>query len=115
MNFPEGEVQHVIRANATPWKPCPPNLPSGCEMAILDGHPKKEDLCTVRFNVKEKFFMPAHTHHKDERVAVITGKVAVGFGENVNREEATEFGPGDYYVNARKVIHKVWIKEPTVI
>ena len=115
MNFPDGKVQHVVRANEIDWKPCPPNLPSGCGMAILEGYPKKEDLFTVRFIANDKIFMPAHTHPKDERVTIIEGKAAVGFGENVTREEAKEFGPGDYYVNARNAVHKVWIEKGAVL
>lgn len=115
MPFAEGKVQHVVYAKSTPWKPCPPFVPKGCEIAVLDGHPKKPDMFTVRFRVQKSFFMPAHTHPKDERVTVISGKAAVGFGKDVQRKDAREFGPGDYYVNARGAVHKVWINGPTVI
>ena len=115
MKFPSGKVQHVVRAGATKWKPCPPSLPTGCEIAVLAGHPKKPDLFTVRFKVDKTFFMPAHTHPKDERVTIIEGKAAVGFGKDVKREQATEFGLGDYYVNARNTVHVVWVEGTTVI
>lgn len=115
MVFPEGEVQDVVRSAATPWNPCPPTLPPGCEMAVLDGDPRIADLFTVRFRVYETFVMPPHTHPKDERVTVISGSVAVAFGAEATRQDATEFGPGDYYVNAREAVHQVWIEGPTVI
>lgn len=115
MQFPEGEVQHVVRAESTPWKPCPPTLPPGCEMAVLDGDPQSTDLFTVRFHAKETFVMPPHWHPKDERVTIISGTVAVAFGADSERGNATEFGPGDYYVNARNAIHQVWIEGPTVL
>jgi len=115
MHFPDGEVQHVVRFSSTDWRPCPPTLPAGCEMAVLDGDPQSEDLFTVRFRVEEVFVMPPHWHPKDERVTVIEGKVAVAFGADGWREDATEFGPGDYYVNARHAVHTVWIEGPTVL
>jgi hypothetical protein len=115
MQFAEGEVQHVVRSASTPWQPCPPTLPPGCEMAVLDGDPKAEDLFTVRFRVSDTFVMPPHWHPKDERVTVISGTAAVAFGADSDRQGAVEFGPGDYYVNARHAIHKVWIEGPTVI
>ena len=31
------------------------------------------------------------------------------------RTDHTEFGPGDYYVNARHAVHQVWIEGPTVL
>ena len=115
MQFPEGEVQHVVRADGTPWTPCPPTLPAGCEMAVLEGDPQAEDLFTIRFRVEDTFVMPPHWHPKDERVTVISGKAAVAFGADSTREEATEFGTGDYYVNARNSVHIVWIEGPTVL
>ena len=59
--------------------------------------------------------VPAHTHPKDERVTLLSGKVAVAFGKDATREDANEFGPGDYYVNARGAVHTVWIEGPTVL
>lgn len=115
MSFPDGEVQHVVRAAATPWKPCPETLPPGCEIAVLDGSPQVADLFTVRFRVLDTFVMPPHTHPKDERVTIVSGTAAVAFGAEASREDATEFGPGDYYVNARDAVHQVWVEGPTVL
>jgi hypothetical protein len=115
MQFPEGEVQHVVRAESVPWKPCPPTLPEGCEMAVLDGDPQGEDLFTLRFRAQGVFVMPPHWHPRDERVTIISGTAAVAFGSGSRRQDATEFGPGDYYVNARHAVHTVWIEGPTVL
>jgi quercetin dioxygenase-like cupin family protein len=115
MTFPEGEVQHVVYAKEIQWKPCPPNLPSHCEMCVLEGDPKSSDLFSVRFRVGNGFVMPPHTHPKDERVTVIEGRVAVAFGPDGSRENAKQFGPGDYYVNARDAIHTVWADTTSII
>jgi quercetin dioxygenase-like cupin family protein len=115
MKFPEGKVQHVVHAKDIQWKPCPPNLPDGCEMAVLEGNPKSNDLFTVRFKISGEFIMPPHTHPKDERVTVLQGKAYVAFGKGAIRKEAKEFGPGDYYVNARNAIHTVWADASTII
>lgn len=108
MQFPEGTVQHVVHAGEVEWKPCPPHLPEGCEITVLEGDPKSTELFTVRFNVREGFVMAPHTHPKDERVTVIEGKVSVAFGLDGTHETATHFGPGDYYINKRDAIHTVW-------
>ena len=73
MQFPEGSVQHVVLASEIQWMPCPPNLPSGCQLAALEGSPKSNDLFTVRFKVDEGMVMPPHTHPKDERVTRCPG------------------------------------------
>jgi len=115
MKFPEGSVQHVVLAKQIQWKPCPPNLPGGCEMAVLEGNPKEADLFTVRFKINGTFIMPPHAHPKDERVTILAGKAYVAFGEDARKEDAQEFGPGDYYVNARGAIHTVWADSGTII
>lgn len=115
MEFPEGEVQHVVRANEIEWRQCPPNLPNGCEMAVLEGNPQGEDLFTVRFRISGEFIMPPHTHPKDERVTVLEGNAYVAFGRDATRKDATKFGPGDYYVNAKHAVHTVWADSPTII
>ena len=115
MEFHEGEVQHAVLVGDVPWGPCPPHLPAGCEIAVLEGNPQAEGIFTVRFRVDAGFVMAPHTHPNDERVTVLTGKVAVGFGPDASREDANVFGPGDYYVNARDAIHTVWADEPSIV
>ena len=75
---------------------------------MLEGDPRAPGLFTVRFRLSEDFVMPPHTHSKDERVTVLQGQMAVAFGAGGTRDDAKEFGPGDYYVNARGAIHTVW-------
>lgn len=115
MKFPEGTVQHVVHADDIKWNPCPPHLPSGCEIVVLEGDPKGNDLFSVRFRIREGFVMPPHTHPKDERVTVIDGKVSVAFGPDGSRESAKQFGPGDYYINAREAVHTVWAETTSII
>lgn len=106
--FAEGIVQHAVPADEIAWKACPPHLPSGCEVAVLEGNPQGAGMFTVRFRLTDDFVMPAHTHPKDERVTVLKGRMAVGFGVGSTRADAREFGTGDYYVNARGAVHTVW-------
>lgn len=115
MKFPEGTVQHVVQADNIQWKPCPPNLPAGCEIAVLEGNPQSAGLFTVRFKLGGEFVMPPHSHPKDERVTVLKGKMAVAFGMDGTRENARVFGPGDYYVNSREAIHTVWADTLSII
>ena len=114
-SFPPGEVQLVADDDDLGWDACPPNVPSGCEIAVLEGSPREPDLFTVRFRLSDSFVMPPHTHPKDERVTVLSGRMAVAFGRDAAREDAKRFGPGDYYVNARDAVHSVWVDEPSVI
>lgn len=113
--FPPGSVQHAVPVEDLAWRPCPANLPSGCEITVLEGDPREPDLFTVRFRLGESFVMPPHTHPKDERVTVLSGAMAVAFGRDAMRDRARRFGAGDYYVNARGAVHAVWVDEASVI
>jgi quercetin dioxygenase-like cupin family protein len=115
MKFQEGQVQHVVMADDITWNPCPPHLPEGCEITILEGDPKSDGMFTVRFQTSKGFLMPPHTHPKDERVTIISGKVSVAFGADATHDDAKTFGPGDYYVNKRGEIHTVWADENSVL
>ncbi|MEZ4778568.1 MAG: cupin domain-containing protein [Flavobacteriaceae bacterium] len=115
MKFSEGQVQHVVIAEEIVWKPCPANLPAGCEMTVLEGNPKGNDLFTVRFKISGEFLLPPHTHPKDERVTVLQGKVYVAFGEKATKDVAKAFGQGDYYVNAKNAVHSVWAEPGTIL
>lgn len=114
-DFVDGMVQHAVPADEMSWEACPPNLPSGCEIAVLEGDPREPGLFTVRLRLTDDFVIPPHTHPKDERVTVLQGRIAVAFGADGVRDNATEFGPGDYYVNARGAVHTVWASKSSEI
>jgi hypothetical protein len=113
--FAEGKQQSASRAGEIAWRPCPPTLPAGCEIAVLEGNPKQEMLFTVRFRTGSQFEMKPHWHPRNERVTILEGKVGVGFGDEIDRENVTWFGPGDYYVNARGSHHFVLADGPAVL
>jgi quercetin dioxygenase-like cupin family protein len=115
LDFPEGTQQLAVHSDDIAWGPCPKNAPPGCELAVLEGSPQTDGLFTVRIRVGDDFAMPPHTHPREERVTVLKGRMAVVFGVNGMREDASRFGPGDYYVNARDAVHSVWADEPSEI
>ena len=115
LQFAEGSDQHVVLAHEIQWKPCPPHLPSGCEITVLEGSPKEADLFTTRFRLNADFKMPAHTHPKDERVTILSGNAYVAFGDDRTKDKAKVFGPGDYYVNRRDAVHTVWIDSGSIL
>ena len=113
--LPPGEPQLAARAAEIAWSACPPSLPPDCEMAILEGDPKRKMLFTVRFRVDGSFELTPHRHPGNERVTVLEGRIGVGFGDEVDRDAVTWFGPGDYYVNAKGEVHFVLAEGPTVV
>jgi hypothetical protein len=84
-------------------------------MAVLEGDPKREMLFTVRFRIDGVFEMKPHWHPRNERVTILEGRVGVGFGDEIDRDSVTWFGPGDYYVNAHHAHHFVLADAPAVL
>ena len=84
-------------------------------MVVLEGDPKAEMLFTVRFRTGSEFEMKPHWHPRNERVTILEGKVGVGFGDEIDRENVTWFGPNDYYVNAHSAHHFVLADGPAVL
>jgi hypothetical protein len=113
--IPAGQNQIIRRADSMKWGPCPPVLPNGCEMAVLEGSPKEEILFTARFRTTIPFELKPHSHPRNERVTILEGKIGVGFGDAMNRKAVTWFGPGDYYVNAKGAHHFVVADGPALL
>jgi uncharacterized cupin superfamily protein len=84
-------------------------------MVVLEGDPRKDMLFTARFRTGSEFEMAPHWHPRNERVTILEGKVGVGFGDEIDRENVTWFGPGDYYVNQKGAHHFVLADGPTVL
>jgi hypothetical protein len=115
--LPDGVDQVVHRPGEIEWGPCPPGplAGEGCQMAVLEGNPKDEQLFTFRVRTTKPFVLPLHTHPRNERVTVLEGALYVGFGNAVDKAASTRFEVGDYYVNRAGARHFVWSDEPMTI
>lgn len=60
------------------WGPCPPFMPSGCEIAVLHGDPSKNNL-DVFFKVDANSEIPNHWHNSAERMILISGELEVTY------------------------------------
>ena len=113
--FAVGETQLASLADEIAWVQCPTTLPEACEMAVLEGDTRQEMMFTVRFRTGSEFQMKPHWHPRNERVTILEGKIGVGFGDEIDRENVRWFGPGDYYVNAKDAHHFVLAYGPAVL
>jgi quercetin dioxygenase-like cupin family protein len=97
------------------FRPAPPSMPNGVELAVLEGNPQAPGIFTLRLKAPPGFLLPPHTHPVEERVTVLSGSVAVGFGKRVERKSARTFGPGAFYVNPPGAPHYVFSDEGAVV
>ena len=108
----EGAIQ--VDGSAVVWTPAT-NLPEGTLWSVLEGDPTKTGLFTIRLKLPPLFHLGPHTHPVNERVTILEGDVAVGFGTRDDPRAARRFGPGDFYVNPPTIPHAVWSRGGAVI
>lgn len=106
---PRPAIQHP--ADSIVYRTAPANMPKGVEMVVLEGDPKTEGMFTVRLRAPAGFELKPHTHPSDERVTVLDGTVAVGFGSATDRGNAKRFPAGSFYVNPAHVAHFVFSED----
>jgi quercetin dioxygenase-like cupin family protein len=97
------------------WKPGPPSLPKGAQIAVLEGDPTKEGPFVFRVKVPDGYRIPPHTHPKTERVTVIAGTFNIGMGEKFDQNATQEVPAGTYGFWEAGMKHFVWIKGETIV
>lgn len=112
-SLPTGTLQ--LHADELNWKPAPSNMPAGTETAVLEGDPRGEGLFTLRLRGPAGTQLAPHTHPQPERVTVIHGAVAVGFGTAFDAARLRVFRAGDYYLNPTGAPHFVRFVEDSVL
>jgi uncharacterized RmlC-like cupin family protein len=109
--LPEGIIQ--VPMGAGTWIENPQGLPPGTSMMLMEGSPFTEGMFTFRMRIPAGTRLPPHWHPRDERVTILSGMARVGFGEQFDEDDMTDFGPGSFYLNPALSHHYVWIVEDT--
>jgi len=110
---PAGTIQ--LQPDSIAWTSGSPAMPPGTQVAVLEGDPKAARFFTIRLKVPAGSRLAPHWHPRDERVTVISGMVAVGFGEVIDEQAVTRFGPGAFYINPASSRHYVLFVEDSVV
>ena len=99
------------KAKAAPaelkWMDGPPGLPAGAQFAVVSGDPAKKGMFTIRARLPANYAVPAHWHPTDEKVSVVSGKLAYGMSDRVNRTNAQGLSAGENVVMKAKMHH--WV------
>jgi quercetin dioxygenase-like cupin family protein len=83
------------------WAPCPPFLPKGCGIAVLQGDPAKDNV-DVFFKVPAKASLPRHWHTSAERMVLVAGELHVTY----DGQKTSVLRPGTYAYGPAKLPHK---------
>lgn len=105
----------VFPADKIKWQDGPPSLPTGAQIAVLEGDPGKEGPFVFRVKVPDGYRIPPHTHPKTERVTVISGTFNIGMGEKFDEQAGKPMPAGTYGYWETGMKHFVWVKGETVV
>jgi len=97
------------------WKPGPPSLPKGAQIAVLEGDPGKEGPFVFRVKAPDGYRIPLHTHPKMERVTVIAGTFNIGMGDKFDEKATKAMPAGTYGYWEPGMKHFVGVKGETVV
>lgn len=100
----------VLQITSITWTDAPPSMPKGTKIAVLEGNPQQPGIFTIRLKVPAGTKLAPHTHPRNERVTVLSGKVAVTIDGRT-----TTFEGGGFYVNPPDTTHSVEFLEESVL
>ena len=110
---------HTAHVLVTPdqvkWGPGPPSLPTGAQLAVLEGDPSKAGAFTIRLKAPDGYKVPPHWHPTDERVVILQGALVMGLGEKFDPAAGRELPVGSYAVMPAGVRHFALAKGEAVI
>ena len=89
------------------WGPAPPALPGGAEIAVVKGDPMKAGPFTIHLKMPANYSVPPHWHPFDEKVTLVSGKLAYGMSDRMSRTAATGLAAGQSVVMKAREHH--WV------
>jgi ketosteroid isomerase-like protein len=87
---------NMVAPSAVQWTDPPPVFPKGAKLAVIDGDPSKAAPFTLRLQMPAGYRIAPHWHPTDERVTVLSGRVAVGMGDAFDEKVMNEAGAGGF-------------------
>jgi hypothetical protein len=89
------------------WGPAPPALPAGAQLAVVKGDPMKAGPFTIHLKMPANYSVPPHWHPSDEKVTLVSGKLAYGMSDRMERLSATPLAVGGTVTMKAKEHH--WV------
>ena len=105
---------HVVTPAAkVTWGPAPPVLQPGAKMAVISGDPSKDGPFVIRAQLPAGYVIAPHWHPTDEHVTVLSGTIAIGMGDTVDKGD--ELSPGGYAALPAQMHHYLTTKGAATI
>jgi hypothetical protein len=115
MTEPKSAPHVMYPADKIEWKPAPPSLRPGAQIAVLEGDPAKSGYFCMRGRMPANYRIDPHWHPNFERLTIISGTLYMGTGETFDESKATPLTAGSYSSMPPGMRHFAFTKEPTVL
>ncbi len=79
------------------WTSGPKSLPPGAEAVVLDGDPAKKGPFVLRVKMPAGYKIAPHTHPRQERITVISGKFQLGHGGKFDEAKLQDLAQGSFF------------------
>ena len=97
------------------WGAAPPVLPKGAMMAVMAGDPGASGPVAVRLKMPAGYKIPAHWHPTDEQVTVLSGTLALGMGDKLDKTKGQTLSAGGFGIAPAHMNHYAWTQTGAVI
>jgi quercetin dioxygenase-like cupin family protein len=99
----------IVTPDQIKWGPGPPSLPSGAQLAVLEGDPAKAgEAFAIRAKFPDGYRVPPHWHPTDEKVVVVQGSLGMGLGNKFDQAAGHVLPTGSYASMPKGLRHYAW-------
>jgi quercetin dioxygenase-like cupin family protein len=105
----------VVTPEDVQWGAGPKSLPPGAQGAVLDGDPARKGPFALRLKLPAGYRIPPHTHPRQERVTVISGRFQLGHGRTFEESKLEDLEPGSFFSLPPGMEHFARAAEDTVV
>ena len=106
----------IVDPASVQWGACPPSLPPGCKLAVLEGDPSKAgEEFTMRAWWPDGYKIMPHYHPMTENLTVISGTFHMGMGDKFDDTKGEKMPAGSFASMPAKMHHYAWAEGDTVV
>ncbi|MEX2672430.1 MAG: cupin domain-containing protein [Phycisphaeraceae bacterium] len=105
----------MVTPEQVDWKPGPPSLPEGSEMAVLEGDPAEPAFFVMQLKLPDGYVIPPHRHPGVERVTVLKGTFHLGMDEEFDAAATNALPVGSYFSMPPGMVHFAQAEGETVV
>ena len=100
---------------AVRWGPGPATMPTGTQLAVLEGDPTKAGMFTIRIKFPAGMHIAPHFHTQVEHATVVAGTLHIGMGVRFDSAATTPLRAGSFGFWPAGMRHFAWMEGETVL